>query len=313
MTMTNNEYFEMYLKNINDSKFSDDEKFKMLSEYNKKYFEEKDTSNIAYKFMREFLPISLNLVSPNDTQFEAEEFIKALSIINSSEKGTVKFLYFIKTLMKASEDILPVYPEEFVTKLKQLEKTMDYTIKYGVNNKLITIDENDKKILSNSEKVIKIVDHTEAAMADENSENSNKSKEVEKENSKDKKEDDKKKKEEKRKEKEEMRKKTEKWFDYSSLNKVSEELKQNTPPWYKVANRIATLLNQEEVQKLVGDKKFKLLTYQNSNDFAVISEDNLQVFWFKDIKEGVVPFNNVQLFNFKWAEAHADKEVKFTA
>jgi len=306
MAVSNNEYFKNYLKSMNDPKLSMDEKFKITSDYNRKYLDERDTNNIAYKFMRDNLRIELSIGMPDEPQFEAEEFVKALSIINSTEKGNVKFLYFLNVLMKASEDILPVYPEEFMVKLKQLEKSMDLIIKYGIDHDMIKIDEKDMDLISKVS-----VDHTEAAMEVEEESDKEESKKVEKETSKDKKEEDKKKKEEKKKKNEENRNTTKKWFDYDSLDNLHDEIKKNKSVFYKVANRIAALLVQEEVQKIIGDEKFKGLVYQNTDDFAIINESNTRVFWFK--KGEVEHFTDTSVFNLKWGEAHQPTELKFTA
>lgn len=301
MAVNNNEYFENYLTKMSDPSITFKEKVDLSHEYNKRYFDSKDKSNISYKFMREFLRINPSIGNPNDSQFEPEEFIKALSIINSTEKGNIKFLYFLNILMKASKDILPVYPEEFMFKVRHLEKSMDLIIKYGIDNGMIKIDEKDMDIISK----ISSVDHTEAAM------------EAEKETSKDKKEEDKKKKEEKKKKNEENRKNTEKYFNYNSINQVAPDLKDNKAAWYRVANRVATLLTQEEVQKLIGDQKFRLLIYHDGNDFAIINDLNndinqeYNIFWFKE-KEAE-RYTDSNLFNMKWAEAHQDDLNKFTA
>ena len=307
--MNNKQYFENYLKTMNDSNVSMEEKFKLSSEYNKRYFDELDTTNVVYKFMRDFLRIEPSIGKSNDQQFEAEEFIKALGIINSTTSGNLKYLYFMKVLMEVSKDMLPVYPEQFMVKVSQLEKSMDLIIKYGIDNNIIKIDDKDLKVMNSSDSVT--IKHSDAAMKEDDvTVSENGESKVEKESANNKKEEDKKEKKEKRKEKKAIRKKTEKWFNYNSISKVSEELKSNKPNWYKVANRIATLFNQEEVQKIVGDQKCNLLIYQNTTDFAVITENNQTVFWFGE-KE-VTPFYDMKLFNTKWAEAHA-KEIKFTA
>lgn len=87
--------------------------------------------------MRDHLRIELGL-GIDEPQFEAEEFVKALNIISSSVDGKIKIMQFLNVLMKSAEDILPVYPEEFVTKVKRLEESIDDIIRYGIDNNLIT-------------------------------------------------------------------------------------------------------------------------------------------------------------------------------
>ena len=89
-------------------------------------------------------------------------------------------------------------------------------------------------------------------------------------------------------------------------------MKDNKPVWYRIANRIAALLVQEEVQKVIGNEKFKLLIYQGADDFAIINETNTRIFWFKE-KSNVDHFTDTNMFNIKWAEAHQPQDLKFTA
>ena len=69
---------------------------------------------------------------------------------------------------------------------------------------------------------------------------------------------------------------------------------------------------QEEVQKVIGNEKFKLLIYQGADDFAIINETNTRIFWFKE-KSNVDHFTDTNMFNIKWAEAHQADQLKFTA
>ena len=273
--------------------------------YNKKYNNEvNNASPIIEKFLDKLFPGHKNNYGTN---FVNGEFIKALSDIATKDGDMIRIGYALSILQKEAENILPFNPIEYRNNVKLLDKVIDEIIYYGINNLNIKI--NDKNIEKLIDKYKKNVNHSEAAMEAEEEE---KSKEVEKETTKDKKEEDKKKKEEKKKKNEENRNAAKKWFDYDSIDALNKELKDNKPVWYRIANRIAALLVQEEVQKVIGNEKFKLLIYQGADDFAIINETNTRIFWFKE-KSNVDHFIDTNMFNIKWAEAHQADQLKFTA
>lgn len=272
--------------------------------YNKKYNNEvNNASPIIEKFLDKLFPGHKNNYGTN---FVNGEFIKALSDIATKDGDMIRIGYALSILQKEAENILPFNPIEYRNNVKLLDKVIDEIIYYGINNLNIKI--NDKNIEKLIDKYKKNVNHSEAAMEAEEEE----SKEVEKETTKDKKEEDKKKKEEKKKKNEENRNAAKKWFDYDSIDALNKELKDNKPVWYRIANRIAALLVQEEVQKVIGNEKFKLLIYQGADDFAIINETNTRIFWFKE-KSNVDHFIDTNMFNIKWAEAHQADQLKFTA
>lgn len=273
--------------------------------YHKKYNNEtNNASPIIEKFLDKVFPGHKNNYG---TSFVNGEFIKALSDIATKDGDMIRIGYALSILQKEAENILPFNPIEYRNNVKLLDNVIDEIIYYGINNLNIKI--NDKNIEKLIAKYKKYVNHSEAAMEAEEEE---KSKEVEKETTKDKKEEDKKKKEEKKKKNEENRNVAKKWFDYDSIDALNKELKNNKPVWYRIANRIAALLVQEEVQKVIGNEKFKLLIYQGADDFAIINETNTRIFWFKE-KSNVDHFTDTNMFNIKWAEAHQADQLKFTA
>ena len=330
----NNEYMYNFLNSIKKSNDLSEKK-ELRKDYNKRYNESKE--KIINGFMYKNLPI-LPCFEDNtkNHEFTPSEFIKALSLISDTDAGRLKILYMLKVLMELSKNTLPFNPEEFIPRVMEFENDINDIIEYGIKNNIIKIHPEDEEILSKGKSEKSIISHIEASMESDEEKKSNdkKSKDVEKESAKDKKEEedkkkkenkkeeedkkkkenkkeeDKKKKEEKKKKNEENRNDTKKWFDYDSLNTV-QELKENKAPWYKVANRIATLLIQEEVQKIITEEKFKLLIYQNSEDFAIINEINTRIFWFK--KGEVEHFTDANMFNIKWAEVHQPQDTKFTA
>lgn len=272
--------------------------------YHKKYNNEvNNASPIIEKFLDKLFPGHKNNYGAN---FINGEFIKALSDIATKDGDMIRIGYALSILQKEAENILPFNPIEYRNNVKLLDKVIDEIIYYGINNLNIKI--NDKNIEKLIDKYKKNVNHSEAAMEAEEE----KFKEVEKETTKDKKEEDKKKKEEKKKKNEENRNAAKKWFDYDSIDALNKELKDNKPVWYRIANRIAALLVQEEVQKVIGNEKFKLLIYQGADDFAIINETNTRIFWFKE-KSNVDHFIDTNMFNIKWAEAHQADQLKFTA
>lgn len=274
--------------------------------YNKKYNNEaNNVSPIIETFLDKLFPGHKNNYGTN---FVNGEFIKALSDIATKDGDMIRIGYALSILQKEAENIIPFNPIEYRNNVKLLDKVIDEIIYYGINNLNIKI--NDKNIEKLIDKYKKNVNHSEAAMEAEEEEE--KSKEVEKETTKDKKEEDKNKKEEKKKKNEENRKNTKKYFNYDSIDEVAPDLKDNKPVWYRIANRIAALLIQEEVQKVIGNEKFKLLIYQGADDFAIINETNTRIFWFKE-KSNVDHFTDTNMFNIKWAEAHQADQLKFTA
>ena len=280
------------------------DKFAVINAYNKKR-DETPTSELITKFLDTFFPENISC-NKYKSPFVDGEFIKALGDIAAmSDTGALRIGYALAVLQKEANGILPFDPDRYRKYVGMLDQAIDDIILYGTNHGLKFSDEDAERM---NKYYTKKVTHSEAAMEAEDE----KSKEVEKETSKDKKEEDKKKKEEKKKKNEENRKNTKKYFNYDSIDEVAPDLKDNKSVWYRIANRIATLLIQEEVQKVIGNEKFKLLIYKEADDFAIINETNTRVFWFKE-KSNVDHFTDTNMFNIKWAEAHQPQDLKFTA
>lgn len=281
------------------------DKMAVINAYNKKR-DETPTSELITKFLNTFFPENISC-NKYESPFVDGEFIKALGDIAAmSDTGALRIGYALAVLQKEANGILPFDPDRYRKYVGMLDQAIDDIILYGTKHGLKFSDEDAERM---KKYYTKKVTHSEAAMEAEGE----KSKEVEKETTKDKKEEDKKKnKEEKKKKNEENRDATKKWFDYDSIDAVAPDLKENKPVWYKTANRIATLLIQEAVQKMIGDQKFRMLIYQNADDFAIINEQNNQIFWFKE-KSQVEQFTDSNVFNVKWAEAHQADQLMFTA
>ena len=286
-------------------------KIAAMEAYSKKYEKElKNVSPIINDFMNEFFPDD-SLLSNNNKPFADAEFIKALSdIIKMRPDDGLKVIGMaFAVLQEEAETIMPFDPMKYKTYLEKLNKALDKIVEYGVKNGIIDasdVKKNKRSEASMNEETVEAATSenkndkkadetatTEEAVEKNSSENKSKKEEIEK----------------KKKESNERRARTKKWFDYDSFE--LESVKKNTKDWYRITNRISKLFDDEEVQNFVNDSKFKMLIFENSNNFALANETGNIVLWFKD-KHNVAPFTNPDLFKTKWAEAH-QTELKFTA
>ena len=342
LIMETNKYIDEFIANMNTIPL--EQRMNLRTEYNNKYKEQFNDPNILLlkNLVKNSVYLSNNfeevLISNNKFLLNPMDMIKCLSNIESSKEGQIKLLYFIKIICNIAKNYLPLDAETFYEKSNNFVKNMDVGLQYGIANRIIEIQEEDKAIFENATVVDNSSKDKSASFdvkndSDENKKEDKKDDEksdndaVAENSSTDQKsdnqennvseEDKKKKREEKKKKNEENRKKTEKNFDYNSIDKEEPDLKNNKPAWYRVANRVAALLIQEEVQNIIGKQKFRLLIYNDGNDFAIINDLNndinqgYNIFWFKE-KEAE-RFTDSNLFNMKWAEAHQDDLNKFTA
>ena len=282
------------------------EKYAIISAYNEKAYSHKPPV-VLTDFISRFCP------SSNEETFFFFKALRDIERNNEIKNGEVLIAYALEMLKLLSDDYMPLSINNYVEYKKDICEQLNNLVDFGLKSKILKIAEVHKEMINN-------INHSEATMEAEDSKNDKSEapveevseSKVEKETTNDKKEEDKKKKEEKKKKNEENRKNTKKYFNYDSIDEVAPELKDNKSVWYRIANRIATLLIQEEVQKVIGNEKFKLLIYKEADDFAIINETNTRVFWFKE-KSNVDHFTDTNMFNIKWAEAHQPQDLKFTA
>jgi len=272
--------------------------------YDKKYEQaKKETSEVINSFVKELF---------DGEEISGPEFIKALSdVIKSRPNDGLNVLGMaFAVLQKEAETVMPFNPERYKEVFEKLNIALDKIIEYGVKNKIISPsaikkavaheasmnEESTVEAATSENKNDKKADETattEEVVEKNSSENKSKKEEIEK----------------KKKESNERRARTKKWFNYDLFE--LENVKKGTKDWYRVTNRISKLFDQEGVQNFVNDNVFKMLIYENTNDFAIINEVGNIVLWFKN-KNDVTPFTDANLFNAKWAEAH-QAELKFTA
>ena len=282
------------------------EKDAIISAYNEKKYSHKPPV-VLTDFISRFCP------SSNEETFFFFKALRDIERNNEIKNGEVLIAYALEMLKLLSDDYMPLSINNYIKYKKNICEQLNNLVDFGLKSKILKIAEVHKEMINN-------INHSEATMEAEDSKNDKSEapveevseSKVEKETTNDKKEEDKKKKEEKKKKNEENRKNTKKYFNYDSIDEVAPELKDNKSVWYRIANRIATLLIQEEVQKVIGNEKFKLLIYKEADDFAIINETNTRVFWFKE-KSNVDHFTDTNMFNIKWAEAHQADQLKFTA
>ena len=282
------------------------EKDAIISAYNEKKYSHKPPV-VLTDFISRFCP------SSNEETFFFFKALRDIERNNEIKNGEVLIAYALEMLKLLSDDYMPLSINNYIKYKKNICEQLNNLVDFGLKSKILKIAEVHKEMINN-------INHSEATMEAEDSKNDKSEapveevseSKVEKETTNDKKEEDKKKKEEKKKKNEENRKNTKKYFNYDSIDEVAPELKDNKSVWYRIANRIATLLIQEEVQKVIGNEKFKLLIYKEADDFAIINETNTRVFWFKE-KSNVDHFTDTNMFNIKWAEAHQPQDLKFTA
>lgn len=286
-------------------KLTPHEEYAIISAYNEKAYSHKPPT-VLTDFISKFCP------SSNEETFFFFKALRDIAMDKEIKNGGVLIAYALEMLEILSDEYMPLSISNYTEYKKDIYEALNKLVDFGIAAKILKINEVHKELL-----------HSEAAMENDKAEvpvvttketpveESVESK-VEKDSAKDKKEEEKnKKKEEKKKKNEENRKNTEKYFDYDSIDQVSPDLKDNKAAWYRVANRVATLLIQEDVQKVIGDQKFRLLIYQDGNDFAIINEQNNHIFWFKE-KEAE-RFTDSNWFNMKWADVHQADQLKFTA
>ena len=282
------------------------EKDAIISAYNEKAYSHKPPV-VLTDFISRFCP------SSNEETFFFFKALRDIERNNEIKNGEVLIAYALEMLKLLSDDYMPLSIKNYIEYKKDICEQLNNLVDFGIKSKILKIAEVHKEMINN-------INHSEATMEAEDSKNDKSEapveevseSKVEKETTKDKKEEDKKKKEEKKKKNEENRKNTEKYFNYDSIIEVTPDLKDNKAAWYRVSNRVASLLIQNEVQELIGDQKFHMLIYQNTDDFAIINEQNNQIFWFKE-KSQVEQFVDSNIFNMKWAEAHQADQLKFTA
>ena len=282
------------------------EKDAIISAYNEKAYSHKPPV-VLTDFISRFCP------SSNEETFFFFKALRDIERNNEIKNGEVLIAYALEMLKLLSDDYMPLSIKNYIEYKKDICEQLNNLVDFGLKSKILKIAEVHKEMINN-------INHSEATMEAEDSKNDKSEapveevseSKVEKETTKDKKEEDKKKKEEKKKKNEENRKNTEKYFNYDSIDEVAPDLKDNKSVWYRIANRIATLLIQEDVQKVIGNEKFKLLIYKEADDFAIINETNTRIFWFKE-KSDVEHFTDANMFNIKWAEAHQPQNLKFTA
>jgi len=300
------------------NKLTPHDEYCIISAYNKKAYSHKPPV-VLTDFINRFCPAS------NEETFF---FFKALRDIETDKEiknGEILTAYALEMLKSLSDEYMPLSISNYTEYKKDIYDQLSKLVDFGVKSKILKIAEAHKEMIN--------INHSEAAMDAEAAEGDKveeapvtteetketpveetKESKVEKETTKDDKD---KKKEERKKKNEENRKNTEKYFNYDSIDAVAPDLKDNKPAWYRVANRVATLLIREDVQNIIGDQKFSLLIYHDGNDFAIINDQNnninqgYNIFWFKE-KEAE-RFTDSNLFNMKWAEAHQNDQNKFVA
>ena len=275
------------------------EKDAIISAYNEKAYSHKPPV-VLTDFISRFCP------SSNEETFFFFKALRDIERNNEIKNGEVLIAYALEMLKLLSDDYMPLSIKNYIEYKKNICEQLNNLVDFGLKSKILKIAEVHKEMINN-------INHSEAAMEAEDSKNDKSEapveevseSKVEKETTKDKKKEDKKKKNE------ENRKNTEKYFNYDSIIEVTPDLKDNKAAWYRVANRVASLLIQNDVQELIGDQKFRLLIYKDGNDFAIINEQNNQIFWFQE-KEAK-HYSDSIMFNMKWAEAHQTDQLKFTA
>ena len=328
--MSNNEYLKSYLSimaSVNDDddkKEKDDEEDVVVKEAKKKKEKEKGDKEYdnAVKSLGAMTSYLKRYNEANDSKYVSgileklfppsykiydqmfhtpEEFVLALAEVYNLPGGAIAIGYALRTLVTKSKDILPIHAESYAKGVVTLTEVIEELIEYGVKNGLYEIDPEDAKEMKAS--------HAEAAMEAEEA------KDVEKDTASDKKKDKKKGKEKdeeeekkKRAEREAAREAAKEFFDLDKM-KEEETFKDNNAAYYKVANRIAKLFNQDGVKEMAKDKKFTMLHYTNPEEFVIKSEDEKVIFWFKKA-HSVTPFTSVEQFNAAWIAEHTQQQAQ---